>query len=96
MDEFNREAYASGLAALLPGISADEIVLDVTAASILVSATVVSPSAEVASAAFAVLEDLDATTLSEALGVTIAVGVHERRTCFDADAGWTGVQLYRV
>jgi len=74
VEEFDQAAYKATLASMLDGVSISDIELNVTTASVRVSARIFAPSAPVAAQIVTTLSDpaLNSTTaLSEALGVTV-------------------------
>eukprot|EP00966_Prymnesium_polylepis_P288233 6657462-Prymnesium_polylepis.1 len=68
---FDQTAYKNNMAALLPGVEADDITLNVTGASVRVVATIAAKNATVATEAASTITSLTATSLSTALGVTV-------------------------
>jgi len=68
VSEFSRESFKVRLAATLPGIVAEDITLNVTAASVLVTSVIAVTSDEVANSTLSSLRAFTPETLSAALG----------------------------
>jgi hypothetical protein len=66
-----QDAYRQALAALLPGVSASDITLEVTAASVNVVATIVASNETVSVAALSTLQAGTPSSLSAALNVSV-------------------------
>lgn len=71
VDSFDAAAYKHNLAAALEGVSPADISLDLAPASVLVVATIVPPTAEVAQAAFTTLAAATPAQLTSILGVVV-------------------------
>ena len=72
-EDFDADTFKINLAAQLPGVSSDDILLSVVPASVRVTATILSSNIEARNDAFVTLTSLvgSATALSSALGVTV-------------------------
>lgn len=68
---FNQTAYTSNMAALIPGVTSDDITLAVAAGSVRVEATITTASTEQADSVLKTVKAYNATFLSTALGVVV-------------------------
>ena len=74
VNSFDRTAYAVALAAMLPGVAASDIVVNCTAASVRVTATIATPDDALAASTMQALSDASAngaSQLSSSLGVSV-------------------------
>jgi len=71
ISDFDESAFRASLASQIDGVSPDDILLEVAAASVAVTATIIPTSNTTADSVLSTLSAFDASTLSAALNVTV-------------------------